>query len=346
MDAAERERLAALRSYRILDTEPESAFDDLVLLASQVCKTPIALITLIDAERQWFKARIGVSARETSRDVAFCAHAIGQSELFVVRDAREDARFRDNPFVVAEPGIRFYTGAPLITAEGHALGTLCVIDRKPRTLDAAQLEALEALRRQVVAQLELRRNLHELGSALEERDRVEGERERLVGELQEALDGVKKLSALLPLSTACRLNVVIPAETAAISTVTDGVMQILGEKHCAEGRRLEVEIALREALANAIEHGCRNDPSKSVQCCVAVEEDGELLIVVRDPGPGFDVASIPSPLEGPGLTKESGRGVFLINQFMDEVRYEDEGREVRMRLIGDRSKGETDGGSA
>jgi len=343
MNTDERSRLAALRSYRILDTEPERAFDDLALLASQICDTPIALISLVDAERQWFKSRVGVSAHETSRDVAFCAHAILQRELFVVHDALQDDRFRHNPLVVSDPNIRFYTGAPLINAEGHALGTLCVIDRKPRTLDARQLEALEALRRQVVAQLELRRNLHELERALGERDRAERERERLIGELQEALDGIKKLSALIPVSTSCRLNLVIPADPGAISTVVDGVMQIVDEKHCAEGRRVEVEIALGEALANAIKHGCKNDPTKHVQCCVAVEDDGELLIIVRDPGPGFDVSAIPSPLVGPGLTKDSGRGVFLINQFMDEVRYEDEGREVRMRVLGTRSEGELGG---
>jgi len=337
MDEVERNRLAALRSYRILDTEPEQAFDDLALLASQICGTPIALISLIDAERQWFKARVGVSVHETPRDIAFCTHAIQQNGLFIVPDASDDARFRDNPLVAAEPNLRFYAGAPLVTTEGHALGALCVIDLQPRTLDHAQLEALEALKRQVVAQLELRRNLFELESALAERDRVEQARERLIEELQEALDSVKKLSGLLPMSTACRLNLVIPADPAAIPAVADGVMHIVDEKHAAEGRRVEVEIALREALANAIKHGCKNDPTKHIQCCVALEEDGELLIVVRDPGSGFDLSAVPNPLEGAGLTKASGRGVFLINQFMDDVRYEDEGREVRMRMRGRRS---------
>jgi anti-sigma regulatory factor (Ser/Thr protein kinase) len=324
METVESQRLAALRSYRILDTEPERSFDDLVLLASQICQTPIAAISLIDADRQWFKAKIGTSMTETPRDIAFCSHAIRQTGTFTVPDARADDRFRDNPLVRSDPGIRFYSGAPLITSDGFALGTLCVIDRTPRTLTPDQQEALEALRRQAVALLELRRNLDELSRALAERDRAEEE-------LAEATDGIRKLSSLIPASSSCRLNVVIPADPSAIPAVSDGVMQVIREKRCAEGHEVEVEIAVKEALANAIKHGCGNDRSKSVQCCVAVEADGELLIVVRDPGPGFDPGKVANPLAGAGLMKESGRGVFFINQFMDDVRYEDGGRELHMR---------------
>jgi len=144
----EAQRLKALHHYRILDTDPEQAFDDLTLLASHVCGTPIALITLVDENRQWFKSRIGVPERETARSVSFCSHAIQQPGLFIVSDASTDVRFRDNPLVQNDPHIRFYAGAPLLPREGDALGTLCVIDRRPRVLTEDQKEALAALQRQ------------------------------------------------------------------------------------------------------------------------------------------------------------------------------------------------------
>src|SRR3954471_10425849 len=128
MPRDETARLAALARYRVLDTEPERGFDDLTLLASQICGTPMALITLVDTDRQWFKSRVGVTVTETSRSIAFCAHAIEQRDLFVISDTLSDAKFRDNPLVTAEPHIRFYAGAPLVTSDGHALGTLCVAD--------------------------------------------------------------------------------------------------------------------------------------------------------------------------------------------------------------------------
>src|SRR5215210_9050009 len=165
MPGHETERLAALARYRILDTEPEQAFDDLTLLASQLCGTPMALITLLDADRQWFKSRLGISVAETSRSIAFCDHAIQQRGVYTVPDALSDERFRDNPMVAGEPRIRFYAGAPLVTPDGHALGTLCVVDRLPRTLSREQLEALTALCRQTEEHLELRRHIGELKDA-------------------------------------------------------------------------------------------------------------------------------------------------------------------------------------
>ncbi len=156
-DEAERDRLATLRSYEILDTARERDFDDIVKLAAQICGTPIALISLVDEHRQWFKATHGSSIDETARDIAFCSHAIRQNGVFLVADASQDPRFAANPLVTQAPHIRFYAGAPLLAPDGQALGTLCVIDREPRRLVDAQEQALAVLSRHVMAQLEVRR---------------------------------------------------------------------------------------------------------------------------------------------------------------------------------------------
>ncbi|MCP9842053.1 GAF domain-containing protein [Synechococcus sp. J7-Johnson] len=170
----EEERLEALRDYRILDTPPERAYDDLTALAAYICEVPIALISLVDADRQWFKSKLGLEATETSRDVSFCAHAILEKEILLIQDTHLDARFAANPLVTSEPNIRFYAGVPLLTPEGLPLGTLCVIDHKPRALNAAQIHAMEGLARQVVTQLELRRVSARLATALETINLIEG----------------------------------------------------------------------------------------------------------------------------------------------------------------------------
>ena len=180
-------RIAALQKYAILDTDPKQSFDDLTLLASFVCKTPIVLISLVDEDRQWFKSRVGMDAKETSRDIAFCSTAILQSDVFVVSDALKDDRFRDNPLVVSDPHTRFYAGAPLINEDGYALGTLCVVDRAPRDLAPEQKEALKALSRLVLTQLEFRRNLFLLKETLTDRTREEHERQRELVHVQETL---------------------------------------------------------------------------------------------------------------------------------------------------------------
>lgn len=152
----ETQRLRALHAYKILDTLAEQAYDDLTYLAAQICDAPIALISLVDRDRQWFKSRVGLNAEETSRKVSFCAHAIHHpGELLEVEDALEDQRFAGNPLVTGDPHIRFYAGMPIVDAAGLALGTLCVIDRKPRVLKQAQRRALKALSRQVMAQIRL-----------------------------------------------------------------------------------------------------------------------------------------------------------------------------------------------
>ncbi len=165
----EQERLGALRAYRVLDSEPERAFDDLTALAAVVCGTPIALFSLVDADRQWFKAKVGIDVAGSSRAIAFCAHTILTNEPFVIEDVENDPGFLDNPFAT-EHGIRFYAGVPLVTPEGHRVGALCVLDRERRALSPDQMEALRALGRQAIGQLELRRTFVEMQSVQERLD--------------------------------------------------------------------------------------------------------------------------------------------------------------------------------
>ncbi|HEX6862940.1 MAG TPA: GAF domain-containing sensor histidine kinase [Thermoanaerobaculia bacterium] len=157
----EPERLAALRRYRILDTLPEQVYDDLTRLAAHICQTPIALVSLIDAQRQWFKSRVGLEVPQTDRAYSFCAHAVASRETLIVPNALEDGRFAGNPLVTGDPEIRFYAGTPLLSSDGHALGTLCVIDRKPRRFRDDHRDMLAALGRLVMIQIELRLHLAE-----------------------------------------------------------------------------------------------------------------------------------------------------------------------------------------
>lgn len=181
--AREAERLAALRDTGILDTEPEALFDDLTRIAALVCDVPTALVTLIDGDRQWFKSRIGFDDAQTAREDAFCAHAIlTPQERLEVRDTTRDARFADNRYVTAPGGVRFYAGAPILSAEGDGFGTVCVIDSVPRELNETQREILTALARQAAAHLEQRRVAERLRAALAE---------------------VKTLNELLPICTFC-----------------------------------------------------------------------------------------------------------------------------------------------
>jgi K+-sensing histidine kinase KdpD len=151
----EKERLQELRRYEILDTDAEKDLEEIVQLASAICQTPISLVSLIDENRQWFKARLGLDVPETNRDVAFCSHVLLEKDVMVVENALEDIRFADNPLVTSDPNIRFYAGAPLVTQDGFKLGTLCIIDNKPRKLTEQQKFALKTLSKQVIKHFEL-----------------------------------------------------------------------------------------------------------------------------------------------------------------------------------------------
>jgi GAF domain-containing protein len=152
------QRIKILWQYDVLDTLPEQVFDELTELAALICEAPIAMISLVDEHRQWFKSKVGVTTKETSRDVSLCAHAILQKDIFIVPDAAQDERFKNNPLVTGAPKIRFYAGVPLRAPGGAALGTLCVIDRVPRTLTANQQAALRLLAKHIMTQLEFRRH--------------------------------------------------------------------------------------------------------------------------------------------------------------------------------------------
>jgi signal transduction histidine kinase len=233
--ANETGRLDALRRVRVLDTPPEPAFDDLVHVVAATLGVPMALLSLIDEHRQWFKARVGMDMTETPRGLAICSHAISDDSggLFIVKDLRVDARFADHPSVTMDPGLRFYAGAPLVTSDGFALGTLCVVDNRPRELTPEQLAVLRALARQAVAQLELRRYTEELRAAHEELREVDRRKSEFVGtvahELRTPLTSIGGALKLLEAGVVGKLDEQ-PAELVRIArSNTDRLIRLVND---------------------------------------------------------------------------------------------------------------------
>jgi GAF domain-containing protein len=183
----ERDRINALKEYNILDSISEKEYDDITKLASEICQTPVSLISLIDDSRQWFKSHHGLSVRETPREYAFCTHTIqNPSQVFVVPDSRIDSRFAENPLVAGDPHVIFYAGAPLVNHNGFALGSLCVIDHKPNSLTETQTSALQTLADSVVNLMENRkfqRSMTIIHKVLEERHQENEQSKDLIREI-------------------------------------------------------------------------------------------------------------------------------------------------------------------
>jgi signal transduction histidine kinase len=316
------QRLAALRSYDILDTPVEGAFEDITCIASLVCRAPIAAVNLVDENRQWFKSEVGLGVREMPLDASFCAHALLQNEFLEVPDIELDPRFRDNPLVVDGPRLRFYAGALIRTAEGLALGTVCVMDSRPRRLDDEQRRVLRALARQAMTQLELRRTMivaarahryrgrlmaiagHDLKQPLTtmtmvldmlpaatpaDRRRIEVAKEA-AARLREELDGLSRASRLEEETDAIELEPLQVDEL--IAEVADNWLRAAKDKGLGlQVRVIDAEVRthagmLRTMLDSLVGNAIKYTSQGSVTIACR-EEGGDLWIDVADTGKGI-----------------------------------------------------------
>ena len=326
----EEDRLDALYKLNILDTSTDSAFNELVELTAEICQVPIALISLVDETRQWFKAKIGLGIQQTERSVSFCAHAILEEDLFIVNDTLKDDRFFDNPLVTSYPNIRFYAGAPLITEDGYGLGTLCVIDKIPRELTAIQQKAICVLRRHALTLLKLRQQNIELKALSEQLDsfnasaahdliaptrRVAGFAQVLMEDYSDQLDygAIDLISRMKESASDMKDLVQSLFELSSITrsqlkyervNLSDIVIKFLGELSGSSTRQLEIDVSpelfvradltlTRIVLQNLLKNAWKYSANRNVARIRFYAElrDGRRWFIVEDNGVGFDMAS-------------------------------------------------------
>ena len=312
----EEQRLQALARYQILDTDNEAVYDGITRLIAQVCDTPIAVINLIDRDRQWFKSEIGLGVRETPLDVSICAHAILQPGVFIVPDTTQDDRFRENPLVIGDPLLRFYAGALLESSDGYPLGTLCVLDYQPRELTPEQKDTLQLLAQQVMAQIELRqqmRHVEELNARLkrtvtESHHRIKNHFQSLAGVVEMQLfeeaetvpasslhrigQHVRTLSLMHDLLTEHHQNDTASIAIPAIFEIMIPMLQVVaGSRQQITWQSDDIALTVNqsssfmllvnELVSNAIKHGAGT---------IAVDvqaQDGTASLQVCDNGEGF-----------------------------------------------------------
>ena len=302
-------RLKDLYEYDVLDTEAEKSFDDLTLLASDICETPISLISLVDPDRQWFKSKQGIDVDETARDISFCSHAILENQVFEVQNALTDTRFHDNPLVTNDPNIRFYAGAPLITPRGNAIGTLCVISDKPKKLSSKQINALTVLSKEVIAQLELRLNNKKLVMALEKQKAHNKELEKLKEEADTANNTKSKFLANM---------------THELRTPLHGILN-LAELAISEGTTEEKDNTLKSILKSA--HYLSNIVNDILD--FSKIEAGKLEIEHIN----FNLNDVISDVIKPQLQQASAKGIKLIKSVDPKIAENLKGDPLRVSQI-------------
>ncbi|WP_193050370.1 response regulator [Pseudoalteromonas undina] len=302
-------RLKDLYEYDVLDTEAEKSFDDLTQLASDICETPISLISLVDPDRQWFKSKQGIDVDETARDISFCSHAILENQVFEVQNALTDTRFHDNPLVTNDPNIRFYAGAPLITPRGNAIGTLCVISDKPKKLSSKQINALTVLSKEVIAQLELRLNNKKLVMALEKQKAHNKQLEKLKEEADTANNTKSKFLANM---------------THELRTPLHGILN-LAEFAISEGTTEEKDNTLKSILKSA--HYLSNIVNDILD--FSKIEAGKLEIEHIN----FNLNDVISDVIKPQLQQASTKGIKLITSVDPKIADNLKGDPLRVSQI-------------